>query len=69
MYEYNELRKKAIAPSSTKEERLALYHWMENYAMTEWNGEYFDIDEGYRLYPVWAEDEEGELDIVDAEVR
>lgn len=75
MYEYAELREKALSSTSTAEDRLALYNWMENYAMSEWNGECFDIDDGLSLYPVYnilEETEEGDiidLELVDAEIR
>lgn len=75
MYEYAELREKALSSTSTAEDRLALFNWMQDYALSYWNGEYFDIDEGLRLYPVYnilEETEEGDiidLELVDAEIR
>ena len=73
-YDYAELRAKATAVDSTATDRLALFNWMENYDMSEWNGECFDIDDGLSLYPVYKEvvDEDGdvlEIEVIDAEIR
>ena len=73
-YAYAELREKALSAESTAEDRIELFDWMENYDMRAWNGEYFDIDEGLRLYPVYdiTEDEDGEIlemTLIDAEIR
>lgn len=73
-YSYNEVREAALSKTATAEDRIALYEWMENYAMREWNGEYFDIDNGLQLFPVYEEklDEDGEIEeliLVDAEIR
>lgn len=74
MYTYAEKRAKAIAPDSTVEDRLALYNWMEDHDMGDWNGECFNIDNGLYLYPVYkyTYDKDGEIEeveLVDAEVR
>lgn len=72
-YTYQELRTTAISQTATTEDRLRLYHWFENNDMRDWNGEYFDMDEGLRLFPVYEEieDEDGEIEykLVDAEIR
>lgn len=74
MYNYAELREKALASGATAEDRINLFYWMERYNMRAWNGECFDIDEGLSLYPVYNifYDEDGEIDdleLVDAEIR
>lgn len=74
MYTYKEKRAKAIAHNSTVEDRLALFLWMEDHDMREWNGESFDIDNGLRLYPIYniTYDKDGEIEeieLIDAEVR
>lgn len=67
-YDYKELREKALAPTATKEDRLNLLYWFESNDST-WNGEFYDMDGGWRLYPVYEEDEDCEFHLVDAEVR
>ena len=74
MYEYTELREKALSAEATTEDRLALYNWMEQYAMSEWNGECFNIDDGLSLYPVYNityddNDEIDEIELIEAEIR
>ena len=69
-YEYEELRAAALAPEATTEDRLALLEWFDRYDTADWNGEYYDMDDGYRLYPVYEHDEENDqYDVVDAEIR
>lgn len=35
-----------------------------------WNGECYDIDDGYSLYPVYGEpDEDGDAEIIGYEIR
>ena len=72
-FTYQELRAAAISNSATAEDRLRLYRWFENYDMGDWNGEYFDMDDGLRLFPVYEEieDEDGEIEykLVDADIR
>jgi hypothetical protein len=69
--DYQILRINAVGSFSTTEDRLALYEWMENNDMRDWNGECFDIDDGLSLYPVYDEKalEDDEVVIIDAEVR
>ena len=73
IYDYQELRAAAISDSATTEDRLRLYLWFENYDMVDWNGEYFDMGDGLRLFPVYEEivDEDGEIEykLVDADIR
>ena len=73
-YNYDELRAAAISETATKEDRLALFNWFEQNDMGDWNGEYFDMDDGLRLYPVheFTYDDDGEIEevlLVDAEIR
>lgn len=71
MYNYEELKEKAMAVNATKEDRMALLNWFENYGNMYWNGECYNIENGYGLYPVCElYDEENNLfDVVDAEIR
>lgn len=72
-YTYQELRSAAISPSATADDRLRLFNWFERNDMRDWNGEYFDMDDGLRLSPVYdeIEDEDGEIEykLVDAEIK
>lgn len=71
MYNYEELKEKAMAVNATKEDRMALFNWFERHGNMYWNGECYNIENGYGLYPVYESyDEENDLsDIVDAEIR
>lgn len=67
-YDYEELRAAAVE-NPTFENMEALADWLENYNMSSWNGEYFDIDDGLRLYPIYgAEDEDGCFPIIDYKI-
>lgn len=67
-YDYQELRAKAIE-NPTFENLEALADWLSNYDMNSWNGEFWDIDDGQRLYPVYGdEDENGCFPIVNYEI-
>lgn len=70
-YDYKELREKAIAFNATKEDRMALLEWFENYGTMYWNGESYDMDGGIRLFPIYelVDEELEQYDIVDAEIR
>lgn len=68
MYEYEELRAKAIAADATPEDIENLGNWFERYGDQYWNGEYFDAD-GYRLYPVYEYDEDDEAILKGYEFR
>ena len=73
-YTYQELREAAMSESATAADRIRLFNWFENEDMADWNGEYFDMDDGLRLYPVYdfEYDEDGEVEsvkLVDAEIR
>lgn len=67
--EYRELRVAALSPVATAGDRLALYEWMEQNCMSDWNGECFDIDDRYELWPVYDDDEAEDAELIDAEVR
>ena len=67
-YDYHELREKAIN-NPTFENLEILADWLRNYDMDSWNGEFWDLDDGQRLYPVYGdEDENGNFPIVDYEI-
>ena len=67
-YDYEELRAKAIE-NPTFENLEALADWLRNYDMNSWNGEFWDIDDGQRLYPIYGdEDEDGDFPIVNYKI-
>lgn len=73
-YTYQELREAAMSDTATADDRIRLYNWFENDDMADWNGEYFDLDDGLRLYPVYEYeyDDDGEIEsvkLVDAVIR
>lgn len=74
-YDYDTIRAKALHPDATAEDRIALMEWLDAYDASAWNGEYYDIDDGLRLYPIEkpiAFEDDGtpyEWEYVDAEVR
>jgi hypothetical protein len=68
MYDYKELREKALNENATVEDRVALYEWLEQYDMRSWNGECFDIGEGLSLYPVYNITDD-EVELIDAEIK
>ena len=68
MYQYEELYAAASKFDSTTEDRLALYEWLNQYDYQSWNGEYFDLDDGHGLYPIY-EEHDGDFTVIDAEIR
>ncbi len=69
MYNYENLKMNALKVGASKEDRLALLEWFEQYGMDFWNGECYDLENGKCLYPIYEEVEEDVFDIVDAEIR
>lgn len=69
-YSYMELRKKAM--ETRKDEDIAeLAAWLQQYGSRYWNGEIYDIDNGFRLRPIYklADAELEEYDIVGWEIE
>lgn len=68
IYDYEELKNKALSAEAEPEDINALGEWFSSYGDDYWNGEYYSVENGYRLYPIYEEelDEDGEL--VQAEV-
>lgn len=69
MYNYEELKNKALSPSATKEDINALGEWFEQYGDSFWNGEYYEIDSNNRLYPQYREIDEDEFEITGFEIK
>ena len=59
-YDYAELRAAATADGATEQAVNALGEWFERFGETLWNGEYYDADDGLRLFPVVAWDDEAD---------
>lgn len=73
-YNYDELLAKATSETATASDRVALVKWFENYDMADWNGEYFDLGNGMRLYRVFdiTYDDDGneeKIELVDGEIK
>ena len=52
-YAYAELRAAAVRCNATIADRMMLLKFMWHYSSdSSWNGEYYDIDDGKRLYPI-----------------
>ena len=58
-YNYDKLRAAAISPLATQKDINRLGEWFSEYGETYWNGYYYDAD-GYKLFLVYALDEDGE---------
>ncbi len=68
-YSFDELRARAVKADSTREDRLELEKWLSAYDMHSWNGEYYDIDGGLKLYPIYDGPDEDDLyTLVDCEI-
>lgn len=67
-YDYEELKEKALQPQASPNDINALGEWFGQHGTQYWNGEFFDVDNQHRLFPVLDEhyDEDGEL--IDADI-
>ena len=75
-YSYKELKEAAMRRNARAEDRIALVEWFEWFSNgRDWNGEFWDLGNGLRLYPIYEgrePDEDGEytyFELVDAEIR
>jgi hypothetical protein len=60
-YNYDNLRERAVKHDATQKDINALGEWFSRYGDAYWNGEYYDADNGVRLFPIFAYDEEDEV--------
>lgn len=74
-YNYKELRKKALETNSM-EDKMNLLRWFELYGSNYWNGEVYDLDDGWSLKPVYKgigePDEDGyyeEEELIDIKIN
>ena len=68
-YDYRELRAAALASNATQADIDALGEWVHQYGQRYWNGEYFDANNGLRVYPVYRETEPDEYELTGYEIR
>ena len=68
-YDYRELRAAALSSDATQADIDALGEWFHQYGQRYWNGEYFDANDGLRVYPVYQEMEPDEYELTGYEMR
>lgn len=68
-YSFEELKAQALAPNATQEAIEELNDWFSEHGYMYWNGEYFEIDDNHRLYHVFTETDDGELEYSHSEIR
>lgn len=68
-YDYDELREKALSADATQQDLENMARWFNNYDISAWNGEYYDMGNGKRLFPICAETEPDEWEITGYEIK
>ena len=66
--EYAALRARAVE-SGSPEDLAALGEWFQANGHDYWNGECFDADDGLRLFPIYLENNDGDIEITGYEFR
>ena len=61
IYDYQELKNKALSADATQNDINNLGEWFEQYGDKYWNGEYYRV-EGSRLYPIYRRIDDDELE-------
>ena len=69
IYDYEELKNKALSTDATQDDINALSEWFEQYGDRYWNGEYFSVENGIRLYRIEKEVDDDEFEIAGYELR
>lgn len=69
IYDYQELKEKALSSDATQEDINALGEWFEQYGYRYWNGEYFSVENGIHLYRIEEEVDEDEWEVKGYELR
>lgn len=68
-YKYKELVEKATATGATREDRLALLDWFNQYGVDYWKESYYKMDDGLTLYPIYVFDyDKGCYVLVDVDI-
>lgn len=57
IYDYKELKERALSPSATQEDINALGEWFKRYGARYWNGEVYDIENGISIRPIYEPEE------------
>lgn len=68
-YDYDNLVKKALSKDASEEDVNELGEWFRRYGVDYWNGEYYEVDEEYRLYEVFKEVAEDEFELIGYELK
>lgn len=63
-YDYKELEIKALE-NPTKENLANLWKWFEQWGTSYWNGECYQVNQHYGLYPVFKITIDDDFEIVD----
>ena len=69
IYDYQELKEKALSADATQEDINSLGDWFEQYGDRYWNGEYFRVENGIHLYRIEEEVDEDEWEVKGYELR
>lgn len=69
IYEYEELKNKALSADATQEDVNALGEWFECFGGRYWNGECYSVENGIHLYRIEEEVDEDEWEIKGYELR
>ena len=69
IYDYEELKNKALSADATQEDVNALGEWFEQYGDRYWNGECFSVENGIHLYRIEEEIDEDEWEVTGYELR
>lgn len=69
VYDYQELKEKALSADAKQEDINNLGEWFEQYGDKYWNGEYFSIDNNIHLYRIVKEVDENEWETIGYEIR
>lgn len=68
-YEYEKLFNAAISENASAADRIALLDWLDlDSRGNGWNGEFYEIENGLRIRPVWKEITEDEYELIDCEI-
>lgn len=69
-YDYKALKEKALAFDATQEDMANLAEWFERFGRTYWNGEYYDVGDGFRLFPIFGEEtDNGDFPVIGWEFK
>ena len=67
-YDYKKLLRKALSAKATQKDINTLGMWFNSFGLDFWNGEYFDMENGKKLCPVFVETGTGDFDVIKFEI-